>query len=56
MTDGEHRHAGAVNVTLNPGFNPNRLLWLENGGIYAQANLRGGAEYGENTGVPSAEV
>ncbi|MCM1066118.1 MAG: prolyl oligopeptidase family serine peptidase [Muribaculaceae bacterium] len=38
---------GGFNVTLNPGFNPNRLLWLENGGIYAQANLRGGAEYGE---------
>ena len=39
---------GGFNVTLNPGFNPNRLLWLENGGIYAQANLRGGAEYGES--------
>ena len=32
---------------MNPNFNPNRLLWLENGGIYAQANLRGGSEYGE---------
>lgn len=38
---------GGFNITLNPSFNPNRLLWLENGGIYAQANLRGGAEYGE---------
>jgi len=38
---------GGFNVTLNPSFNANRLLWLENGGIYAQANLRGGAEYGE---------
>ncbi len=38
---------GGFNVTLNPTFSPNRLLWLENGGIYAQANLRGGAEYGE---------
>lgn len=38
---------GGFNVTLNPSFSPNRLLWLENGGIYAQANLRGGAEYGE---------
>ena len=38
---------GGFNVTLNPSFNPNRLLWLENGGIYAQAGLRGGAEYGE---------
>ncbi len=38
---------GGFNVPLNPSFNPNRLLWLENGGIYAQANLRGGSEYGE---------
>ncbi len=38
---------GGFNVALNPSFNPNRILWLENGGIYAQANLRGGSEYGE---------
>ncbi|MDE6207327.1 MAG: prolyl oligopeptidase family serine peptidase [Muribaculaceae bacterium] len=38
---------GGFNVTLNPSFSPYRLLWLENGGIYAQANLRGGAEYGD---------
>lgn len=38
---------GGFNVTLNPGFSPSRMLWLENGGIYAQAGLRGGAEYGE---------
>ena len=38
---------GGFNVTLNPGFSANRMLWLENGGIYAQANLRGGNEYGE---------
>ncbi len=38
---------GGFNVTLNPTFSTNRLLWLENGGIYAQANLRGGAEYGD---------
>ncbi len=36
---------GGFNITLNPSFNANRLLWLENGGIYA--NLRGGAEYGD---------
>ncbi len=38
---------GGFNVTLNPGFSAQRLIWLENGGIYAQANLRGGGEYGE---------
>lgn len=38
---------GGFNVSLNPAFTPNRLIWLENGGIYAQANLRGGSEYGQ---------
>lgn len=38
---------GGFNVSLTPSFSPYRLLWLENGGIYAEANLRGGAEYGE---------
>ncbi len=38
---------GGFNISLPPSFSPNRLVWLENGGIYAQANLRGGSEYGE---------
>lgn len=38
---------GGFNITLNPAFSAYRVLWLENGGIYAQANLRGGNEYGE---------
>ena len=38
---------GGFNVSLNPSFSPSRLFWLENGGIYAQTNLRGGGEYGE---------
>lgn len=38
---------GGFNISLPPSFSPNRLVWLENGGIYAQTNLRGGAEYGE---------
>ncbi len=38
---------GGFNVSLNPGFTTSRIVWLENGGIYAQPNLRGGGEYGE---------
>lgn len=38
---------GGFNVPLGPSFSPNRLNWLANGGIYAEANLRGGSEYGD---------
>ncbi|WP_280750605.1 MULTISPECIES: prolyl oligopeptidase family serine peptidase [unclassified Parabacteroides] len=38
---------GGFNVSLNPGFSTIRLPFLESGGIYAMANLRGGGEYGE---------
>ncbi len=38
---------GGFNISLPPAFSAQRMLWLENGGIYAQACLRGGAEYGE---------
>jgi prolyl oligopeptidase len=38
---------GGFNVSLTPSFTPAVLRWLEKGGIYAVANLRGGAEYGE---------
>jgi prolyl oligopeptidase len=38
---------GGFNITLSPGFNPLRLSLLENGFVFAQANLRGGGEYGE---------
>jgi prolyl oligopeptidase len=38
---------GGFNITLNPGFSVNRIPFLERGGIYAMANLRGGNEYGE---------
>jgi len=39
---------GGFNISLTPAFSTNRLVFLENGGIYAQANLRGGSEYGED--------
>ncbi|WP_276957280.1 prolyl oligopeptidase family serine peptidase [Allomeiothermus silvanus] len=38
---------GGFNVPLVPNFDPARLAWFEAGGIYAQANLRGGGEYGK---------
>ena len=38
---------GGFNVSLTPGFSVARMLWLENGGILAVPNLRGGGEYGE---------
>jgi prolyl oligopeptidase len=38
---------GGFGVSLTPGFSPSRIAWLENGGVYAQPNLRGGGEYGE---------
>jgi prolyl oligopeptidase len=38
---------GGFDVSLLPEFSRNALYWLEQGGVYAVANLRGGGEYGE---------
>ncbi len=38
---------GGFGVSLTPAFSVPALVWLEHGGVYAQANLRGGGEYGE---------
>jgi prolyl oligopeptidase len=39
---------GGFNVSLTPSFSRNAYIWLEHGGIYAVANLRGGSEFGED--------
>ena len=39
---------GGFNISLTSHFSSTNIVWLESGGIYAQPNLRGGGEYGEN--------
>ncbi len=39
---------GGFGVSLTPSFSVSALVWLERGGIFAQPNLRGGGEYGED--------
>ncbi|GAB3175702.1 prolyl oligopeptidase family serine peptidase [Telluribacter humicola] len=38
---------GGFNVSLPPSFSPTRIPFLDQGGVFVQANLRGGSEYGE---------
>jgi prolyl oligopeptidase len=52
VKDGKHPTLlygyGGFNVNLTPGFASTRAFWLEQGGVYAIPNLRGGGEYGED--------
>lgn len=38
---------GGFQINLTPGFNPDAVMFMEQGGVYCVANLRGGSEYGE---------
>ena len=38
---------GGFDISLTPAFSVGNLVWMEMGGVYAQPNLRGGGEYGE---------
>jgi prolyl oligopeptidase len=39
---------GGFNISLTPTFSVEQLVWMEQGGVYAVPNLRGGGEYGED--------
>jgi prolyl oligopeptidase len=39
---------GAYGMTIDPFFEPRRIAWLERGGVFAEAHVRGGGEYGED--------
>ena len=51
-----HYGYGGFNVALGANFSAMRIPFLENGGIYAQVNLRGGSEYGEDWHIAGTKM
>ena len=51
VKDGSHRTYlygyGGFDISLTPAFSPALIAWMERGGVFVQANLRGGGEYGQ---------
>lgn len=47
---------GGFNVSLTPSYSPTVAAWLEHGGIYAVANIRGGGEYGKEWHVNGTQL
>lgn len=47
---------GGFNVSLTPSFSIANAVWLENGGVYAVPNLRGGGEYGKNWHIAGTKM
>ena len=47
---------GGFNVNLTPGFSVINAVWMENGGVYAVPNIRGGGEYGKEWHIKGIQM